>query len=231
MRAHRMRAAVGAAGSGLVFVGGAAFVNASSSTPSCSLTGLTGGLSSSPASGDLVVACIALKDSDRNIQCTTSGYTEVADLFSTGSNESALAVYYKALSSAETSVAFNLGATKVSVFAVHVWRNVNATQPDAATTTATMLGRPNAPSITTSTDGAVVLAVGAQGDGGSGMDALTVPSGMEKFFGALSTNQAGIGIASITRASAGAYDPPTFGGGTSSTNNASCAATLAIRPG
>lgn len=228
-------AAATAGGLGLQFVGGNAFSNASSSTPSCSLTGLTGGLASAPAAGDIVIACIAFKDSvNRDISCTTSGYTEIADLYSNDTNDSQLGIYYKVLTAAETSVQFDLGTPANSRFAVHVWRGQNATPLDATTTTATGdggTGRPNSPSITTITSNAIVIAVGCMA--GSSTNALAspvVPSGMENFFSVNSTTDSAIGIASALRSTAGAYDPPNFGGFSTSSSNAWCAATIALRP-
>jgi hypothetical protein len=223
----------------LLFVGGDALSSAATQTPTFSLTGLTGGIESSPASGDIVIACVAFKNgTDRNIQCTTSGYTEVADLFAGSTNSCQLGVYYKVLSSAETSVSFNLGVSpsEGSRFAVHVWRNLNSTPLDATTTTATNsnTGVPDAPSITTVTSNAIVIAVGAAAGGTAGLNSdlanLTVPSGMGNFFQSNSAEDSCIGIASIRRTTTGSYNPPAFGGGNSSTRNSFCAATLALRP-
>jgi hypothetical protein len=221
--------------SSLRFVGGASTSSSATQTPSFSLAGLSGGLASSPSSGDIVIACVSFKDAtNRNIQCTTSGYTEVADLFAnTNANVSQLGVYYKVLSAADTSVAFDIGVSVASYFAVQVWRGINSTPLDATTTTTTGgTARPNAPSITTVTSGAVVIAVGAgAGDSVQSLGNLTVPSGMGNFFQTTASTDASIGIASILRTATGAYDPPTFGGGNaiSGVNN-SCAATLALRP-
>ena len=210
----------------LQFVGGAGLNSASTSTPSFSLTGLTGGIASAPAAGDIVIVCIGINNTtDRNIQCTTSGYTEIFDLFN---NPAQFAAYYKILSSAETSIAFNVAVSVVSRICIHVWRNPNATQLDvSAVTNSTTLSAPNAPSITTVTNNAVVIAMGRH-EAGSAGSALTVPSGMENFFNNSSTVSA-TAIASTFINPAGSYDPPTFGGG-GGTSTRNLAATIAIRP-
>jgi hypothetical protein len=233
-----LRAAAGAGGE-LVFVGlDADSTDQPTSTPSFSLTSLNNGIASAPSIGDIVIACIAFKDgTDRNITCTTAGYTEVADLFRSDTNSINFAVYYKVLTAADTTVAFNTGVSVNSRFAVHVWRGQSATPLDATTTTTTSAntGVPNSPSITTVTNNAVVIAVGAAAGGTSGQASqlvnLTSPSGMINFRQTTSLAiSVGIGIASIARPTAGAYDPPTFGGGNSDAANSMAACTIALRP-
>jgi len=221
---HMNRAAAGKIK--LVFVGGAGLNVAASSTPTFSLTGLTGGIASSPSAGDIVIACVGINNStDRNIQCTTSGYTEIFDLFN---NPAQFAAYYKILTSAETSISFSTGVVVVPRCCIHVWRYPNATQLDvAAVTNSTTLSAPNAPSITTVTNNAVVIAMGRH-EAGSGGSALTVPTGMGNFFENSST-VSGTCIASILVSFAGSYDPPAFGGG-GGTSTVNLGASIAIRP-
>jgi hypothetical protein len=223
-----------ASANNLRFVGGVAIANASNPTPSYSLTSLTGGLASAPAIGDIVIACITIKDStNRDLQCTTSGYTEIIDLHTSGfSNNSQLAIYYKVLTAADTSVAFDLGVSTASRFACHVWRGINATPLD--TTAESSIGNsgpPNAPPITTVSSNAVVIAVGAQAAGGVPDNIVqpTTPSGMGNFFQSFSSTTFGIAIASILLPSAGTYDPPAFGGFSTSSSNGICVATIALR--
>jgi len=225
-------------GGGLKFVGGVGLTSSATQTPSFSLTGLSGGLASAPAIGDIVVVAVSFTDStDRNIQCTTSGYTEVADLFRVDVSNATgqLGVYYKVLSAADTSVAFDIGVSVPSYFTCHVWREINATPLDATTTTAN--GRSptatNAPPITTTTNKAVVIAVG--GGGGSASFPLgtpTAPSEMINFFSAFDVNNGSVAIASRFVPLAGAYDPPAFGGmtdGATANRLGWSAATLALR--
>lgn len=215
----------------LVFVGGNAFANATTSTPSCSLTSLTNGIASAPASGDLVIACVGFNNTtDRDITCTTSGYTEIVDLFSAGSTNGAqLGIFYKVLSAADTTVAFNLGVSVKSFFAVHVWRGQNATTVLDATTTTGTGATLNPPSITTVTNAAVVIVAGFSASAET-YTAITSPSGMVNFFQASDTGTSGqgIAIASATVSLAGAYDPATFNGGASAGRGVT--ATMAVRP-
>jgi hypothetical protein len=232
---HKLLGATAAGPAGIQFVGGRAAVSSTSTaTPTFDLTGLSGGIASAPSAGDIVIACISLKSgTDRDIQCTTSGFIELADLYANGTNDSQLGVFYKVLSTAETTVSFSFVLSTTSYFAVHVWRGQNATPLDATrtTTTNTTSGRPNAPAITTVTPGAVVIAVGAAaGASATPLSNLTAPTDMVNFFQSTEADTASVGIASALRPTAGAFDPPTFGGGSTNTANSSCAVTLALRP-
>lgn len=215
----------------LKFVGGATATSASStSTPSLSLSSLSGGIDTSPSAGDIVIASVAFYSvTDINITTNTSGYTEIGDyaVFDNSLDVTLnLGVYRKVLSSSETSVQFNLGGghTNISMVA-HVWRNIDPTTPlDATTTSANGTGVPDSPSITTVTENSVVIAVGS-----GSYSSPSSPSGMENYF---TTSSGGFGprlsFASIFRQSAGSYDPPVFGGSSSSLRWLS--ATIALRP-
>jgi hypothetical protein len=226
-----------AAGTGnflpLEFVGGSAFSNASTQTPSCSLTSLTGGVASAPSEGDVVVACISFKDSEENIKCTTAGYVRVACLYADDNNDTNLAVFYKVLTSADTTVAFDLGGITASRFAVHVWRNADPYRPVCIVRTSVLTNTavPNSPAITTPVNQSVVVSIGANAGGTTTpLSNLTVPSGMENFFQVTSSSDSGIGIASYLQATAGSYDPAAFGGGSTNTANSAAAVTLCVWP-
>lgn len=227
-------------GDNLVFVGGSAGGATSSSTTGIltfSLTGLTGGLTSAPEVGDIVIVGVAFKDStNRSISSVSAGYTELTDLYVNSSNDTNFAVYYKVLSTAETSISINVGVTGYTISAklvVHAWRNINTVSPldtTPVTVTGTPTGGPDAPAITTVTGEAVVIAIGATAFSSTyPSTALTVPSGMENFF-TDSSSVVSIGIASALVPSAGVYDPPAFGGGSSSSANSYAAITIALRP-
>lgn len=212
----------------LAFVGGTTGTSVADSSPTFSLTGLTGGIESSPKIGDLVIACIEFDDTtDRLLTC--SGYTKVADLFENGLSRFNFGVFYKVLTAEDTDVTFGISVSKSSIFVCHVWRNENSSPLDATSQTDTDNdGTPDPVSITTVTNNAVVLAIGcANNTQNNSLSNLTVPSGMTNFFGVGdSANQ--LAIASIARETAGAYDPPAFGGGGSSGVNG--VVTMAIRP-
>jgi hypothetical protein len=226
------------AAGGLEFVGGATATNSSSSAPTFALSGrLSGGLATSPAAGDLVIAAVGFVNStDRTITALSSGWTQVADLYANDVADTQLGVFYKYLTAADANVQFSLGVTTLSRFAVHVWRKADSSSPlDATTTTATRTANsaPDAPSITTVTDQAVVIAVGVGAAHSASSMSLTVPSGMENFFKSPDPTASDIPqivIASIFVSPAGAYNPPVFGGNRAGTGNTACAATLAIRP-
>ena len=115
-----------------------------------------------------------------------------------------------------------------------VFRGVDTvTAIDATTTTTTSSGDPNSPSITTVTDGALVISVGVQDD-----DIATVSAGPSGYtlvtFGGSNQVQAGVGgngctmmAAYVTKATAGAEDPGVF---TSSGNDSCAGHTIALRP-
>lgn len=229
----RFLSGASAAVSGLQFVGGRTYAEDEPLT--VPLTSLTGGIATSPSAGDIVIVAVGFKNStDRDIKADLAGYTEVADLFAGGVNNAHMAVFYKVLSSAETSVDIDLDGHDEGWAVVHVWRGVNQTTPlDAITSTNTGIpGVPNCPAITTITDGAVVIAIGGAVYGLSPSNgvALTTPTGMTNFYTIAELGIFGIGIASILRETAGFYDPPAFGGGSTNTNNSYCAVTLALRP-
>lgn len=238
-------AAAGNAGSvgGLQFVGGFGASVTAAASISVSLTSLSGGLASSPSAGDIVLACVSFVNStDINIGCTTSGYTELADLYVNGTRDTNFAVFYKVLSTAETSVAFDgTGTTQSNVSViVHVWRGVNQTNPlDATSTTSTNTSSciPDGASITTVTDKAVVVCFGASSGGGTQptIPNLTVPSGGSNFVEAYDSsgdNENTQAVFSRVITPAGAYNPPAFGitGASDNTNFTAAALTLALRP-
>lgn len=117
---------------------------------------------------------------------------------------------------------------------VQVWRGVDTASPidvtgTPATTTNSSLGDP--PSVTPVTSGAVVIAAGAGMQTSSGTP-FTVPAGMSNpvsYNGNGTTSDCGVWIASATWTS-GAYDPPAWTGGTTSTSSSAAAQTIALKP-
>jgi hypothetical protein len=216
------------------------FIETTTNPTTIALTGLTGGLASSAIAGDLVFVINAVKGgTNATFTVSTSGYTQLVDLYANSTEDSNMGVFYKRLTTAETSVTIsNSQDWARNVVAVIVWRNVNSTTPfDATRTTATFTntGRPDPPSITTVTNNAVVFVLGmAAGALFSPLSDLTAPSGMSNFYeiltGVNTNNQAAFGMASILRATAGAYNPPTFGGGSTSSSASAIAVTIALRP-
>jgi len=241
--AHGLRASAGNTGGvAIEFVGSSAQLYAKSSpTVTASLTSLTGGIASAPQSGDLVITSIGYANRANNdITCTTSGYTEIADLYANDRIDAKFAVFYKVLTSAETTVSFGGTSSTNSDIPViiYVLRNVNQTTPlDVTPTTETGIDSaiPNCPSITTVTPNAMIVGFGG-GASEAGIFNLTAPSGTENFIESdyitiLGNFLLRSGAFSYLQETSGTYDPPAFGIiGDDSIRWSSAAVTIAIRP-
>ncbi len=158
------------AGSGIVYVGGK--VDSRATTTGSwvvSLSGLSGGIASSPAAGDLVVVVFGQSAAGDFNMILNTGYTEVIDLWSADSSEINLGVYHKIMGGTpDTDCTATVNATSgvTAAMIIQVWRGVNATTPMDVTPTATGSNNgsvANPPSITPVTPGAVVIGIGAAG--------------------------------------------------------------------
>lgn len=223
----------------ITYVGGTTATGASADY-AVSLTGLTGGSDSAPSENDIVVVGTGFVKSpgDGDPGVTTSGYTEIAELFATDSQDANLSVNWKRMGSTpDTSVTVkgsgNAGEGAATV--VHVWRGVNTTTAIDATTTTATLGnssQPDGPAITPTTAGAVVINVSLV----VGSQTSTVQiSTLTGYDNVRSTNTdpgvaVGVGIASKAWSGSGAEDPGTWGGNTATGVACWCSATLALRP-
>jgi hypothetical protein len=188
--------------------------------------------------GDLVIVATGFTStSNLNAGVTSSGWTEVCDLYSDDSRDSNLAVCYKVMGSTPdtsvTCIASTAGGNS-SCSVVQAFRGVDTTTPlDATTTTATGIntGVPNSPSITPTTSGAWVVVAG--GGSSVGVDnAVTAPSGYsnQADISADGGNAFTVGMASKAWTS-GAEDPAVWTNWTDDGATESfCAATLALRP-
>ncbi|MDI6733945.1 MAG: hypothetical protein QMD50_00420 [Patescibacteria group bacterium] len=224
----------------LEYVGGASGTG-TGATYSVSLTGLTGGIGSSAAAGDLVIVVTGWASAaDGNPGVTTpTGYTEVYDLYKSDTRDVNMSVNWKIMGGTpDTSVtvsghnnAANGGAT-----VVHVWRGVDSTTPMDVTpptgVTAANASSPDSPSITPVTSGAYVLSVG-MGTGDTTPLTKTAPTGYGNALsvaGNGSTMSIIANIASKVWSGSGAEDPAAWTGGETSTSDSWAAGTLAIRP-
>ena len=228
------RVAGGGAGAGITYVGGkTAVATAGAGTTTVSLTNLTGGSDAAPQAGDVVVVGYSI-GSNVDIDVSVTGYVEVADLLSTDTFRENLGIYYKVMGGTpDTSL--TLGATTNANFggvcAIQVWRGVDTTNVlDVAAQTATGADsrRANPPSITPTTSGAVIVAIG--GTTAYGV-VFQTPSDLENWLTALAgtayNNPIGMGSKAWT---GGAFDPVEFGVNTDSTSSCWAAATIALRP-
>lgn len=225
---------------GIQFVGRniSAKAGASSGNSTISLTsGLTGGINSSVADGDLVIAAFAVGATAFNTIAITDGssnYTEIADQNRFGTTyDSHCRVAYKFVSG-DTATTFGPtgNANDAGVTAVMVFRGVNQTTPmDVADTEAT--GTDTAadpPSISPATSGAWILCVGSAAHNLGG--AVTFSSsdliGMLTL-GSNDTNDATLGMAYKNDWTSGAFNPAAWTH-TAGASGSWTACSIALRP-
>ena len=221
------------------YVGGVS-ANSASASYSLSLTSLTGGIASSPASTDLVVVITgftATADGNPGVTSPSSGVTEIQDLYVNGTTADAnLSVSYF-FAGATTSVTVT-GNTTAGATAILVFRGVNATTPiDLASTTATSTSTfdPDPPAITPVTTGSAIIAAAFYAVGLATSLTLAVPTG---YTGLTSVKISAIangllmgGAYKLNATGGVAENPPIFDNNQSSGTGMSWAAvTLALRP-
>lgn len=224
----------------LTYVGGkaAGFAGFTAGTQNISLTDLTGGIASSPSSGDIIVVAYGVSSgADLTLTITDNGstaYTYLADLYADDSFDANLRVGYKICAS-DTNLLLGptANAAHAGAVAIHVWRNVNATPIDVTSTTATGIdtSRANPPSITPTTAGAIIIACGCGGGSASMTNGFTT-SDLSNFVAALGDDTSAdiaVGMGSYAWTS-GAFDPAVFGNSTDNVNSSWAAVTLALRP-
>jgi hypothetical protein len=239
----RLAAIAGAMPPGLQFVGAASASSNTDATPALSLTSLTGGIGSAAAAGDLVIGVIAYVNSagsDINLEATGdaswSDYTERADLFADDSLEAHLGVFTKVMGSTpDTSVEFRTVGTngaRGAAIAALVYRRASSTVT-IQTAIGTDSNRANPPTITPSTAGSRVLAIGT---GAAAAERLNVPYFSGSYtqrvglIGAGSSYNAKLVIEEIAWTS-GAVDPPAWTDSDPDSTGASwCAASLVVAP-
>lgn len=222
----------------LEYVGGTSGTGGSGSY-TVSLTSLSGGVGSAPQAGDIVVVISGFASSiDLDPGPTTSGYTEVADLYHNDSNDANLSVAYKIMGATpDTSVTVEgSGATNAGAAAViHVWRGVDLENPlDVAVVTNTggNSGLADAPAITPITSGAIVLAC-TGGTDDSTPNTFDGQSGVSnevhvQSLGSIRTCNLAVG--SISWNGSGSIDPSAWTTGGNTTAHSWTAVTLALRP-
>lgn len=202
-----------------VFVGAATDAEpGGTATYTFSLTSLTGGIASAPQEGDVVIIVSgAGSTSDVSMSMITAGYTELFEAYESDTVDTNLAVYYKVMGATpDTDVTINESgnAAFASAAIAHVWRNIDTSNPiDAYTTqfTGVNSAHANPPAVTTITENAVVLAIGASGNtGGSGT--FIQGGDLENFFtrGSNDTYDITLGVGSIATTSPTSVNPAAF---------------------
>ena len=180
----------------------------------------------------VLVGAFDRSGADRDMAMTTSGYSELADLYANDSADTNLGAFRKIMGPTpdSTAVITNTGAVHHSgVF--HCWRGVDTTTPEDATTTtltATDGANLDPPAIVTVTDNAVVVGCGACTEG----DTITVGSGFENFEQEIDSSPNGfrnIYMESQFKTPAGTSDPPLHAI-SGATGDSRAMFTVAIRP-
>lgn len=180
---------------------------------------LTGGSNTTPQPGDLVVITSVVGSQGRTPAQAISGYTALGQLNANGTTyDTSLNVSWKVMG-LTPDLSFTLPSTGDAAdaqrYTVQVWRGVDTAGITSASATGTGTGRPNAPSITPTVAGSVVVLCGG-GAAATGAS-YTAPTNFTTNFltGATAdTNDAMVGSGYWTGWTSGAVDPAAYTGGT-----------------
>lgn len=178
------------------------------------------------SSGDVTIVAAVHRTAIANL--TESGYTQIADKAGGGGGMN-LRVWRKVQGGTpDTTASYNGGgsASDACLIIGMAFRGVDGTTPEDATptTSSSASSNPNAPSITTATNGAAVIAIGGSLINDSSISSM----GYSDFIGlnVNDTNPVTGAMSWTTKATAGAEDPPSY----SSFFSGDCAAaTVALR--
>lgn len=186
--------------------------------------------------GDLIVVASGMVSTADRAMSTTTGYTELFELYASDDNDSNLSVAWRIADGSETTVTVsgnNVDSPDCAAACViHVWRNADQTTPidvTSTTATATNTGVPDPPSITPVTSGAVVLGVGFS----PANAILTAPSGTAHSVatrGLAAGKDCAIIMCAYKSWTSGAYNMAAFGGASTTNTLSSAAAAIVIRP-
>jgi hypothetical protein len=231
-------------GPNIQFVGGSISSKEGASSGDTTLalnSGLTGGIASGVSTDDFVIGIFATgSTADRTLAITdgTNPYTLIAsELISTDNYFTNLRVAYKFMGGTpDTSLTFGPtgSSSDAGVYAAYCFRGVDKTTPlDVTPTTATgnNATSPNPPSITPSTLGAFIVAIGAGADDMLNTDTLST-SGLTGFIHAArqDTNGSIMGVGHKNDWTSGAFDPAVMTSSYTSAAGSWAAMTIALRP-
>lgn len=213
------------------------WLGAASGNNTISLTALTGGISSSAAAGDVVLAGYAIaSNANRTAQVIatdgTNSYTSIAAVTRNNTSDISLGASYKRLISADTTTTFlptgAVGSGGCAV--VYVFRNVDPDFPMDVTRTTVNAngGQPDPAAITPVTAGSLIVVLG----GAAAVTGATFVASYLSSFVTLTqadTYDPMIGIGYVAWTS-GAYNPAAWTGGTGNAGDSEAAITMALRP-
>ncbi len=198
------------------------------------------------AEGDLVIAAFCIADtSDRDmVTLDANTWTEIVDLYDNDTEDVNLGVFYRYMtSSIDTAVTIEgYGNASAGVAGIaRAFRGVATVADggpfDAATTTATGTGGALAdpPSITHTTEGAVIVIVAAAAQATSSPFAITAQSMYKENLSTVNVAETfdpslGLTHAPPLAAAGGATDLPAFTNANSAATNSWAACTIALQP-
>lgn len=201
-------------------------INNVSGGSSVSVT-LPGGVQQDDA---VYVAVASSRTVDQDIVEGSGTYTELADLFRIDSLATQLGVFRKIQGATpDSSVSITIAGNSNFAIAAKVLRGVDTTTPeDAATTSATGTNGTvvDPAAITTATDGARVIAIGAASEA---VAVTTAPTDYGNLVTTLDTNIV-VAMADREIATAGVEDPGTYAEITGQGTDSWASATVAVRP-
>ncbi len=218
----------------LIYVGGTMADQSTTGDLVLSLTSLTGGVASSPAAGDLVIVAFAGPSlTNKDLTMVTTGYTELADLWSIDTNYLNLGIFAKVMgatpdTTVRASNPYIFGAYGIGA---HVWRGTNIASglvTPVATATGTNTGVANPPSVTPTVARSVIIVIGAGTSNGT-VNSYTAPSGITHLVSHYPADPS-LAIGANVNWSSGAYDCAAFGEGSTSTSDAWAAASIILKP-
>jgi hypothetical protein len=222
----------------LAYVGGytESFVG-TTSNKIITLTSLTGGLSTAPEEGDVVIFAFSIGAAFASpISYKINTFTEIANLFANDAGDTILQVGYKVMSVSPDTTVTLTGGTSNTLFggsvAIQVWRGVNETPLDVTPTTATQINTviPNPPAITPVTANSQIIVI-AGGVHFAGDSQTYAASYLDNFITSSSndTYDSIIGMGNVEWIS-GTYDPASFTfSGTDSADYSNASVTIALR--
>ena len=233
----------------IAFVGGITYAGGSTaSITGINLSGLVGGLNSTPQKDDLVVVTLAsASTANRTLTCSgnvtgtyNGAYTELY-IASATTYDTNLETFYQFMGDTpDTSLTLTSTTASTSdawAVVIQVWRFVDRVTPlDVSSTTATASssGLADPPAITPVTQGTVILVVGAAAHALGATAFFASPEDAQLTFfttAGNSTNDITVGMGSYREWTSGAYNPTAFRlTATNPTNGSWAAATIALRP-